>query len=260
MKGKVYLVGAGPGDPDLLTLKALRVLRSADVVLHDALVSAEILALLPRPAKLLNVGKRCGRKAITQEQINSLLVEFAREGRTVVRLKSGDPLIFGRAGEEMEALRCAGIEFEVVPGITAGVAAAATLQVPLTDRRSASRILFLTAHRAPGNGDPDWSSIASADTAAVIYMPGDDYGKVADRLCAAGVPEDRPCAIVANVSRPEQQVYVMNVGGLEWVPPLASPALLIVGEIVGAASELARSMTKNVLVTLHPGVSAPAGT
>lgn len=236
MKGKVYLVGAGPGDPDLLTLKALRVLRSADVVLHDALVSAEILALLPRPAKLLNVGKRCGRKAITQEQINSLLVEFAQEGRTVVRLKSGDPLIFGRAGEEIETLLQAGIDFEIVPGITAGVAAAATLQIPLTDRRSASRILFLTAHRAPGNGDADWSSIASADTTAVIYMPGDDYGKVADRLRAAGVPEDRPCAIVANVSRPEQQVYVTNVGGLESALTLPVPAVIVVGRTAAAAA------------------------
>jgi uroporphyrin-III C-methyltransferase len=139
--GTVYLVGAGPGDPELLTLKAARLLASADVVLHDDLVPAAILAHAER-ALIINVGKRCGRKNISQEQINSKMVDYARRGLSVIRLKSGDPLVFGRAGEEMDALRGAGIPFEVVPGITAAFAAAAALRRPLTDRRSASSISF----------------------------------------------------------------------------------------------------------------------
>ena len=148
MKGKVYLVGAGPGDPELLTVKAVRVLREADVVLHDALVSPEVLARVPPTARVLHVGKRCGQPSVPQHQINALLTSHANCGRVVVRLKSGDPLIFGRAGEEMEALRAAGIPFEIVPGITAALGAAAAAQIPLTDRRLASRLVIATNHFA----------------------------------------------------------------------------------------------------------------
>src|SRR5689334_6980413 len=167
MPGKVYLVGAGPGDPELLTLKALRVLRDADVVLHDDLISEQILNLIPRTASMISVGKRCGAARVTQEEIHAMLVAYARSGRTVVRLKSGDPMLFGRAGEEIDALRRGGIEIEIVPGISSAFAAAAALEVSLTDRRKASRVVFTTGHRALG--------AATEGTTQVIYMPGPDY-------------------------------------------------------------------------------------
>ena len=150
MKGKVYLVGAGPGDPELLTVKALRVLQTADAVLHDDLVAPEILKLIPPTAQVHNVGKRCGKKKILQEEINYLMVALAETGLRVVRLKSGDPLIFGRAGEEIESLRRANIPFEIVPGVTSALGAAAAAQIPLTHRRASSALVFLTAHQAPG--------------------------------------------------------------------------------------------------------------
>ena len=154
MKGKVYLVGAGPGDPELLTVKALRLIQHAEVILHDDLVSPEILGLAPRTAQLHDVGKRCGSKKIQQEEINFLMITLADSGRQVVRLKSGDPLIFGRAGEEITALRKAGIEYEVVPGVTSAFGAAAAAAIPLTHRRASSSLVFLTAHQAqyPGGG------------------------------------------------------------------------------------------------------------
>src|SRR5213079_3046813 len=148
MNGKVYLVGAGPGDPELLTLKALKILKRADIVLHDELVGAGILAFIPSTARIQNVGKRCGGKSTSQREINSLLIQYALLGLQVVRLKGGDPFIFGRGGEEIQALREAGIEVEVVPGITAALGAAAESEVPLTFRHQALRITFLTAHKA----------------------------------------------------------------------------------------------------------------
>src|SRR5947199_6825383 len=157
MNGKVYLVGAGPGDPELLTLKALKVLKRADVVLHDELVGAEILAQVPSTARIHNVGKRCGGKSTSQREINSLLIQYALLGLQVVRLKGGDPFIFGRGGEEIQALRAAGIQVEVVPGITAAISAAAAIQIPLTYRREALRITFLTAHKAKDAESVDWS-------------------------------------------------------------------------------------------------------
>src|SRR4029453_8397060 len=162
MNGKVFLVGAGPGDPELLTIKALRTLQSADAVLHDDLVSPEILALIPASAEVRNVGKRCGRKNITQEEINALLVAFASFGLKVVRLKSGDPLIFGRAGEEMQALRKAGIDFEVVPGVTSALASAAAARISLTHRESASAVLFVTGHHAKATKNVEWRRYVGA--------------------------------------------------------------------------------------------------
>src|SRR5713226_8045631 len=159
MTGKVYLVGAGPGDPELLTLKALKLLRLADVVLHDELIGPEILASVPSSAQVHNVGKRCGRKSITQEAINALLVKQALLGLQVVRLKGGDPLIFGRGGEEIEALRKANIDFEIVPGVTAALGAAAAAQIPLTHRELASAVVFLTAHHADAGYRNDWHEL-----------------------------------------------------------------------------------------------------
>ena len=151
MKGKVYLVGAGPGDPELLTVKALRLLRTAQAVLHDDLVTPEILHLIPATAQVHNVGKRCGKKKILQEEINFLMIALADSGLRVVRLKSGDPLIFGRAGEEIEALRRANVPFEIVPGVTSAFGAAAAAQIPLTHRRASSALVFVTAHQAEGS-------------------------------------------------------------------------------------------------------------
>src|SRR5947209_16918395 len=187
MKGKVYLVGAGPGDPELLTVKAVRLLQSAEAVLYDDLVAPEILNLIPRTAQLHNVGKRCGTKKIKQEEINFLMIALADSGLNVIRLKSGDPLIFGRAGEEIESLRKAGIEYEIVPGVTAALGAAATVQIPLTHRRESSALVLLTGHRAGNSQEDDWSKLVSSSATVVIYMPGHRHGDIASRLRRAGV-------------------------------------------------------------------------
>jgi len=231
MKGMVYLVGAGPGDPELLTLKALRVLRSAEVVLTDALVSAEVLDLIPTTAIILNVGKRCGKKSISQSEINFLLVQHASSGRLVVRLKNGDPLIFGRAGEEMDALRDAGIAFEVVPGITAALGAAAATQIPLTDRRLASRLVFATAQHAAGKPAPDSQALVSSENTIVLYMPKDNYSRSADQLLRSGMLEETPCLVVSRACRADQQFYPTTLRELPKVPVLPSPTVLIVGYV-----------------------------
>src|SRR5450755_2575244 len=170
MNGKIYLVGAGPGDPELLTLKALRLLRTADAVLHDDLVAPEILKLIPTTAQVHNVGKRCGKKKILQEEINFLMVALADSGLRVVRLKSGDPLIFGRAGEEIEALRRAEIPFEIVPGVTSSFGAAAAAQIPLTHRRAASALVLLTGHQATGSEAANWSRLAGSGATLVFFF------------------------------------------------------------------------------------------
>ena len=182
--GKVYLVGAGPGDPDLLTVKAVRLIRSADVILHDDLVPQAILDYASPSAEIVNVGKRCGTKTITQEEINALMIEHARENRSVVRLKSGDPLIFGRAAEEMDALAEAGIAFQVVPGITAAFAAAAAIGCSLTDRRSASNVIFSTGHHAQSHNEAPLPELE--DATRVVYMPGRDLTLLAQEWLAAG--------------------------------------------------------------------------
>lgn len=231
--GKVYLMGAGPGDPELLTRKAWRVLQTADTVLHDALVSREILAALPPAAQIVDVGKRCGAKKISQPEINALLVELARAGRVVARLKNGDPLVFGRAGEEIDALREAGIEFEVIPGVTAALGAAATAGIPLTDRRHASRVVFATAHRCGGASLADERRLA-ADTTYVIYMPGNRYVEIAAELDAAGVGPDVPCMIISRATTQEETLYRTTVGKLVSCPAATAPSLLIVGAVAGA--------------------------
>src|SRR5947208_7141349 len=228
--GRVYLVGAGPGDPDLLTVRAVRVLASADIVFHDALVSPEVLRLIARGAEVVDVGKRCGQKLLTQEEINALLVSAAVSHETVVRLKGGDPLIFGRAGEEIEALREAGVDFEVVPGISAAFGAAAAAGISLTDRRAASQVVLSTFSRGTENTAFDWASITPATT-LVLYMPHQAYREVAQRLRDAGFPDDLPCVIVSNATTPRQQIRWTNVAGLTHQEKLPAPALLIVGRV-----------------------------
>jgi uroporphyrin-III C-methyltransferase len=231
MKGKVHLVGAGPGDAELLTLKALRILQSADVVLHDDLISSEILALAPRTAFVQNVGKRCGHKNITQDEINSLLVNLASSGLQVVRLKSGDPFIFGRGGEEIEVLRQHGIAFEIVPGVTAALGAAAAAQIPLTQRNVSSALVFLTGHDSDGKEHNDWRGLASSGATLVIYMPGHDYESTARRLSEAGMKGSTPCALISRATSPHQQVHHTTVTELRSTPRLPAPTLLVVGEV-----------------------------
>jgi len=240
--GKVYLVGAGPGDPELLTVKAAGLLARSSIVFHDSLVSHEILQLVARDAEVIDVGKRCGQKLLTQEEINSLLVSAARNHDVVVRLKGGDPLIFGRAGEEMEALRDAGVEFEVVPGITAALGAAAAAGISITDRRAASQVLFSTFSRRTEGALMDFSAITSTTTLA-LYMPGPDYAEVAHRLREGGLPDNLPCVIVSNATGAEQQIRWTSVARLAREEKLPAPALMIVGRV---ASRKVREISKSL--------------
>jgi uroporphyrin-III C-methyltransferase len=242
--GTVYLVGAGPGDPELLTVRALRLLQSADVVLHDDLVPEELLALVHRHALITSVGKRCGRPRITQAGIHALMIDSARAGQSVVRLKSGDPLVFGRAGEEIAALRGANIPFEVVPGVTAAFAAGAALALPLTDRSSASKLILCTGHHAAGKSGksdksykpgappfatPLWSGPLPEDATLAIYMPGRDTSRIARELAAAGVAADMPCCAISHAATPRQSHAACSLAELPSLPCGPAPLLLLVG-------------------------------
>lgn len=251
MSGKVYLVGAGPGDPELLTLKAHRLLRNADAILHDDLVAPEILSLMPATAQIHNVGKRCGTKTILQAEINFLMIELALAGLRVVRLKGGDPLVFGRAGEEIEALRRNKIAFEIVPGVTSALGAAATAQLPLTHRKASDALVFITAHRAPENhagkkkgevseiAGADWGKLASSGATLVIYMPGRDYSAIARKLAEAGLPAETPCAVISRATTKYQRTHRTTIVDLPRAPQLTAPTLLVVGEVVRLADPAA---------------------
>lgn len=232
MKGKVYLVGAGPGDPELLTLKALRILRAADIVLHDELVTQEILELLSPTTSVRNVGKRCGRKKISQAQINDLLVACANRGLTVVRLKGGDPLIFGRAAEEISALQKAGVDFEVIPGVTAALAAAAVARISLTDRQRASKLVFLTGTRYREETTTDWRDTLRSDATVVVYMPGRNYDELASKLRLAGIAGETPCLIVSCAGTHRERIHQTTLRRLGHLARLPAPALVIVGTVV----------------------------
>jgi uroporphyrin-III C-methyltransferase len=221
--GTVYLVGAGPGDPELLTVKAARLLAEAEIVLHDDLVPAAVLALANPRALTVNVGKRCGAKKVTQAEINRLMIEKASQGVSVVRLKSGDPLVFGRAAEEMDALREAGIPFEVVPGITAAFAAAASLQCSLTDRRASSSIVLSSGHHATGGPRE------IAEPTRIVYMPGRDFSALAAEWRDAGVPANYPCIAISRAAQPDQRITVTTLGELAAVEPGPAPVLLLAG-------------------------------
>jgi uroporphyrin-III C-methyltransferase len=235
-KGKVYLVGAGPGDPELLTVRALRLLEQADVVLHDDLVPDALLALIHRHALVTSVGKRCGRPRITQAGIHSVMVDSARRGLSVVRLKSGDPLVFGRAAEELAALREAGIAVEVVPGISAAFAAGAALQLPLTDRKSASKLVFVTGHHAADKEQrPVWEGTLPEDATLVVYMPGRDLSSLARDLARAGVASDVPCVAVSRAATPEQSHVGCRLETLEALRPGSAPVLVMVGRAMEPA-------------------------
>ncbi len=233
-RGTVYLVGAGPGDPDLLTIRAARLIGAADVIFHDELVTAEILALASPDARLIAVGKRGGGPSTSQEHINRLLAEAALSGLSVVRLKGGDPFIFGRGGEEVEHLRAAGVPVEVVPGITAALGCAAQAQLPLTFRNEAVRLTLLTAHRAQDAQALDYSGLARDDNTLAIYMGKETAGIVARELIAAGRAAETPVAVIVNGTRPDELTLTGTLGGLAALIPAAGagPALIIVGDVV----------------------------
>ncbi len=223
----VALVGAGPGDPGLLTVKAVRAIESADVLLHDDLVSPAVLDLASPHAEIVNVGKRCGLKNITQDEINALMVGYAREGRRVVRLKSGDPMLFGRAAEEMEALTAAGIAFDIVPGISAAFAAAAAIGCSLTERSRASNVIFSTGHHAKSHNNAPLPALE--DATRVVYMPGRDLTLLAAEWISEGLPADLPCALVARAAQPDQEIRFTTLGELHAAPMAAAPSLLLAG-------------------------------
>jgi uroporphyrin-III C-methyltransferase len=248
MSGKVYLVGAGPGDPELLTVKALRLLQTADVILHDDLVAPEILRLIPAAAQVQNVGKRSGTKTMRQEEINFLMVSLAASGLQVVRLKSGDPLIFGRAGEEIEALRRSNIVYEIVPGVTSALGAAAAAGIPLTHRQISSTLVLTTGHRASEQSDAEWSCFAGTESTLVVYMPSQDYTGIATRLAAAGFAQNTSCAIISRATTPHQQVHITTISNLHRSPRLAAPTLLVVGEAVRHADVSPGQLDENFLV------------
>jgi uroporphyrin-III C-methyltransferase len=238
----VHLVGAGPGDPDLLTVKALRLIQTADVLLHDDLVPQAILDLASPSAEILNVGKRCGTKAITQGEINAMMIDHARGNRSVVRLKGGDPLMFGRAAEEMAALSEAGVSFKIVPGITAAFAAAAAIGCSLTSRNNASNVIFSTRHHAqPKNLEKQSLLPEPEDATRVVYMPGRDLHLLAQEWLAQGLPPEFPCAVVSRAAQPDQQLRRTTLGALANAEPVPAPSLLIAGwavrEIAGAGHE-----------------------
>jgi uroporphyrin-III C-methyltransferase len=234
--GKVYLVGAGPGDPDLLTVRAVRLLSEAGVVLHDDLVPQSILNLAAKQALIISVGKRCGRKKITQAAIHELMIVSARRGLAVIRLKSGDPMIFGRAAEEIDALREAGVPFEVIPGVTAASSAAAFLEASLTDRRVSSRLIVLSGHHAAQTvAQPElWPGSLPSDATLAIYMPGQDLARVAASLLRSGLDASMPCIAVTDVSRPRAGYAASPLNGLAQLPLSSAPTLLLVGQAFAA--------------------------
>jgi uroporphyrin-III C-methyltransferase len=233
--GRVTLVGAGPGDPDLLTIKALKALQAADVLVHDGLVSAEILDLAPQ-ARRIDVAKRKSRHTLPQDDINQLLVALAREGLEVVRLKGGDPFLFGRGGEELSACREAGIDCVVVPGVTAALAASAGAGAPLTHRGSAQAVTFVTGHAAHGEPDLDWAALARPNQTVVVYMGVSTAAFIAQRLTAAGRAGSTPALVVENASRSDERRILTTLAGLASAAEgLKGPALLMVGEAMAMA-------------------------
>ncbi len=254
VRGHVTLVGAGPGDPDLLTIKALRALQDADVVFYDELVTPEILDRVRRDASRIPVGRRVGKPGIGQDNIHTLLIEAAQAGQRAVRLKGGDGFIFGRGGEEIAALRDAGISYSVVPGITAGIGAAAQFEVPLTFRQEALRITFLTAHKATDAGQVDWSVLTDSKMTIVIYMGMTAAPTIREGLLAAGRAAQTPVGVFARVTRPDAQ---SAVGTLDNLPSLVAqidggPAILIIGDVVAHSApwrvaDLATSLTNHLV-------------
>lgn len=242
MAGRTYLVGAGPGDPDLLTVKAARLIREADAVVYDRLVSADILALIPPDAMRVDVGKQPMKHPVPQHEINELLVRLARGGRTVVRLKGGDPFTFGRGSEEAEYLARHGVPFEVVPGVTSASGCAARAGVPLTHRGLASGVRYVTGHcRDDADLDLNWRSLADPDTTLVVYMGMAQIARVARELIASGLPADTPVAAIASGTTPRETrlfATLATIGAEARALAGRGPVLFIVGRVVALARVL----------------------
>lgn len=237
--GRVTLVGAGPGDPELLTIKALKALQAAEVIVHDGLVSSEILDLASASARRIDVAKRKSRHTLPQDDINQLLVALAREGLNVVRLKGGDPFLFGRGGEELAVCRQAGIDCQVIPGVTAALAASAGAGAPLTHRGAAQAVTFVTGHAAHGEPDLDWTALARPNQTVVVYMGVSTAGLIAERLTAAGRAGSTPALVVENASRPDERRILTTLSALALAAEgLKGPALLMVGEAMAMAQQL----------------------
>jgi uroporphyrin-III C-methyltransferase len=233
--GEVFLIGAGPGDIELITLKAVRVLKQADVILLDNLVNRDILNYVREGVTVIQVGKRGGKASCSQEEINTLLVQHAKSGKTVARVKGGDPFVFGRGGEEMEALAAEGIKVTVIPGITSGTAVPGALQIPLTHRHLAQSVVFVTGSTREGGKEPNWAALASSESTIVIYMGLTHIGTIAEKLIAGGLRDDTPSAAVQNGTLP-QEVALLGpltelVKDVE-LHHLESPTIFIIGEVV----------------------------
>jgi len=240
-KGKVYLVGAGPGDAELLTVKALKLLQKADVVLFDALVSSDILAQVRKDATLVNVGKRAKKHFVAQDETNQLLVEYAEQGLDVIRLKGGDPFIFGRGGEELEVLSAHGIEFEVVPGITAAAGCTSYAGIPLTHREYSQSVQFVTAHERNEKSSLDWRNLASSNQTLVFYMGLMKSQMIASRLLVNGKKYDTPVAVIEKGTTKDQRVItgqLHELGRIVEEYAVESPALIVVGEVVSLSQQL----------------------
>ena len=260
--GRVYLVGAGPGDPELLTLKALRVLGRAQAVVYDRLVSAEVLAMAPETARMIPVGKAPKRHPVPQERINRILVDLALDGQTVVRLKGGDPFVFGRGSEEAAELREAGVPVDIVPGITAAQGAAASTGVPLTHRGLASGVRLVTGHcRADRPLDLDWASLADPDTTLVVYMGAANIAEISARHRAAGMPEDLPVMAVNNATKRAERRVVSTLAGVAEATDaarFAGPVLYLVGRVVSLYRACPEAVLARLAVDAPPRPMEPA--
>lgn len=237
--GKVTLVGAGPGDPELLTLKAVRALAAAEVILVDELVNPAVLAHCPASARIIPVGKRGGCRSTPQAVIDRLLLREARAGRRVVRLKGGDPFMFGRGGEEMARLQAAGIAVEIINGISAGLAAPCAAGIPLTHREFSQGAIFVTGHPQEAGQEPDWALLARTRLTLVIYMGMRRLGQIVDALCAGGMASGTPIAIIENASLPSQRVLVSSLAGIVLdaaQEAFGSPAIIVIGEVASLST------------------------
>ncbi|MFQ6017564.1 MAG: uroporphyrinogen-III C-methyltransferase [Kiloniellaceae bacterium] len=250
--GAVTIVGAGPGDPDLLTFRALRLMQQADVVIYDKLVGPRILDYLRRDAERIFVGKSKGNHVKTQDQINELMLHHARAGQRVLRLKGGDPFVFGRGGEEREYLLRHGIDVEVVPGITAATGCAAASGIPLTHRDHAGAVTLVTGHGKPGEPDLDWAALARLRQTLVVYMGVATAGRTAERLIAHGLAPSTPAAIVENGTLPNEKIVVGRLDELEAMVrdnDITGPAVIVVGEVVRQADAALRPRRLAALVS-----------
>jgi uroporphyrin-III C-methyltransferase len=233
--GFVWLVGAGPGASDLITVRGLRILQAATAVVYDELANADLLKEAPADCELHSVGKRAGRHNATQDEINALLVSLAQAGKKVVRLKGGDPMVFGRAGEEIEALRAAGLPFEIVPGVTAATASAAVAGLPLTHRDFSSAVVFVTGHQCAANTDAlDWNALTKLRATLCFYMGVRRLPEIASNLLAHGMAADMPLALISEATLPKQKIVITRLDVAVKMSPvlIGQPALVVIGEVV----------------------------